>query len=365
MQQIITHPDPNILLKWYDKHARTLPWRVSPQDRKNGKLPDPYKVWLSEIMLQQTTIPTVIGYFANFLTTWPTIQDLAGANEDDVLAAWAGLGYYARARNLKKCAEILVKNYAAKFPNTEQELLELPGIGTYTAAAILSIAFNIPATVVDGNVERVISRLFSISTPLPNSKKLIMQHAKQLQSFARAGDYSQAIMDLGATVCSPTKPKCDICPWQSNCSAYFNHNPEEFPIKKPKKVKPTRYGFAYVAIRTDGAILLRKRPPNGLLASMAEVPGSVWETIPPTAKTQSSLKNLPLRGNWKNTTSPVRHTFTHFHLNISVWYAQIENKTRAPAGHWWSTPTAIATESLPTVMRKIIATSLDNIEQTS
>ena len=365
MQHKIEYPDPSKLLNWYDKHARSLPWRVSPQDRENGKLPDPYQVWLSEIMLQQTTIPTVIGYFANFLTTWPTIQDLADAQEDDILAAWAGLGYYARARNLKKCADILVKKYAAKFPNTEQELLELPGIGVYTAAAILSIAFNIPATVVDGNVERVISRLFSISTPFPDSKKLIKQHATQLQSSERAGDYSQAIMDLGATVCSPTKPKCDICPWQSNCSAYFNNNPEKFPVKKPKMSKPTRYGFAFVAIRTDGAILLRKRPPNGLLASMAEVPGSVWEPTPPTAKTQSSLKNLPLRGNWEKATKPVRHTFTHFHLNVIVWYTQIDKKVRAPTGHWWSTPTAIATEPLPTVMRKIIATSLKNIKPTN
>ena len=362
MQQKFELPDPKILLSWYDKSARTLPWRVSPHDRKNGKIPDPYKVWLSEIMLQQTTIPTVTSYYKKFLTTWPTIQDLANANEDDVLIAWAGLGYYTRARNLKKCADILVRDFNAKFPRTEAELLKLPGIGAYTAAAIMSIAFNLPATVVDGNVERVISRLFSIKTPLPDAKKTIKQYASQLISPNRAGDYSQAIMDLGATICSPTKPKCTVCPWHSNCSASFNNNPEKFPIKKPRNPKPTRYGFAFVAIRKDGAILLRKRPPNGLLASMAEVPGSNWDITNQANQSQNNLKFAPLKGNWQKIAKPVRHTFTHFHLNVGIWYTQVDNNTSAPEGHWWSSQTSLANEPLPTVMHKIIASSLEHLK---
>ncbi len=349
-------PDSEKLLNWYDHNARTLPWRISPQDRKRGLLPDPYLVWLSEIMLQQTTIPTVIGYFDKFITTWPTILDLALANENDILAAWAGLGYYARARNLKKCAEILAKDFAAKLPKTENELLKLPGIGEYTAAAILSIAFDIPTPVVDGNVERVICRLFSIETPLPDAKKIIKQHASHMNPHKRAGDYSQAIMDLGATVCSPTKPKCDICPWQTNCSAYFNKNPEKYPIKKLKKPKPTRYGLAFVVTRIDGAILLRKRPASGLLASMAEVPGSNWDEGGPAKLFQNRKKFAPLPGKWEKITKPVHHTFTHFHLNISVWYLLVDKNTRAPKGHWWSTPNAIVNEPLPTLMRKIIST---------
>ena len=349
-------PDAKVLLSWYDLNARTLPWRVSPQDRKCGLLPDPYQVWLSEIMLQQTTIPTVTGYFDKFIETWPTILELAMANENEVLVAWAGLGYYARARNLKKCAETLVKDFAAKFPKTENELLKLPGIGEYTAAAILSIAFDIPIPVVDGNVERVISRLFSIETPLPEAKKVIKQYASQMNSRERAGDYSQAIMDLGATVCSPTKPKCNICPWQTNCSAFFNKNPERYPVKKIKKPKPTRHGLAFVATRTDGAILLRKRPASGLLASMAEVPGSNWEEGNPAKLSQNCIEFAPISGKWEKITKPVQHTFTHFHLKISVWHLLVDNNVRAPKGHWWSEPNAIVNEPLPTLMRKIIST---------
>ena len=363
MKRKVELPNSASLLSWYDKNARSLPWRVSPQDRKRGKLPNPYHVWLSEIMLQQTTVPTVSGYFDKFISIWPTINDLASANENEVLAAWSGLGYYNRARNLKKCAEILVKDFATKFPKTEEELLKLPGIGAYTAAAILTIAFDRPATVVDGNVERVISRIFSIKTPLPDAKKIIRQYATQLTPIVRVGDYSQAVMDLGATICTPKNPKCNICPWQSYCSAQLNGNSEIFPIKKVKKPKPTRYGLAFVAIRADGAILLRKRPPSGLLASMAEVPNSKWVEGNTATLNQNYYEHAPFEEKWQKIPLPVHHTFTHFHLEILVWYATVDNLVRAPKGHWWSVPSAIETEPLPTLMRKVITAGLKNLHR--
>ena len=259
------------LLAWYDRHRRTLPWRAPA-----GRRADPYVVWLSEIMLQQTTVATVGDYFRRFVERWPTIEALAAAPIDEVLSAWAGLGYYARARNLHACALAVAGPHGGRFPTEEAALLALPGIGAYTAAAIRAIAFDQPASAVDGNVERVIARLFAIETPLPDAKTEIKARAARLVPAERAGDYAQAMMDLGATVCTPRNPRCVICPLMANCKARKLGLAEDLPRRAPKALKPTRRGLAFVLARKDGAILLRKRPPKGLLGGMDEVPSSPW-----------------------------------------------------------------------------------------
>lgn len=354
----LTAPDPEILLAWYDRHARALPWRVSPDLGKAGVRPDPYRVWLSEVMLQQTTVAAVRSYFEMFTKTWPTIADLAAADEETVLKAWAGLGYYSRARNLKKCADTIATEYDGVFPDAESRLLTLPGIGAYTAAAIAAIAFDRPATVVDGNVERVISRIFGVETPLPDAKKEIKAHAANLTPDLRPGDYAQAMMDLGATLCSPRKPACGLCPWRDNCHAHSLGIAETLPKKAPKKKKPHRYGIAFVAVRPDGAVLLRRRPDKGLLAAMTEVPGSEWRedfTFPPPSHIHN---HAPLAADWQKMTATVRHTFTHFHLELQIWRADVPNSARPPEAYWWSPAEAIEEEALPTVMRKAVAAGL-------
>src|SRR5512143_3817114 len=259
------------LLAWYDRHRRTMPWRAPAGERT-----EPYRVWLSEIMLQQTTVATVGDYFRRFVERWPTVEALAGAPLDEVLSAWAGLGYYARARNLHACARAVAEQQDGRFPEDEAGLLALPGIGRYTAAAIQAIAFDRPASAVDGNVERVIARLFAIETPLPDAKPEIQARGARLVPEARAGDYAQAMMDLGATVCTPRNPRCVICPLMANCRARKLGIAEELPRRAPKVAKPTRRGLAFVLARKDGAILLRKRPTKGLLGGMDEVPSSAW-----------------------------------------------------------------------------------------
>jgi A/G-specific adenine glycosylase len=338
------------LLDWYDRHRRTLPWRAPA-----GQRTPPYLVWLSEIMLQQTTVATVGDYFHRFVKRWPTVEALAAAPIDDVLSAWAGLGYYARARNLHACAQAVVVQHAGKFPDDEAGLLALPGIGRYTAAAICAIAFDRPASAVDGNVERVIARLYAIETPLPDAKIEIAARAAALVPTERPGDYAQAMMDLGATVCVPKSPRCVICPLMLGCKARAQGLAEELPRRLPKADKPTRRGLAFVLMRKDGAVLLRKRPPKGLLGGMDEVPSSAWREG--KLALDEALKEAPVPANWKVLEGGVRHTFTHFHLELAVAraIATTAGLAKLAPGSAWVTVDQMTERALPTVMRKIIA----------
>ncbi|WP_434053262.1 MAG: A/G-specific adenine glycosylase [Roseibium sp.] len=345
------------LLKWYDRHARRLPWRVSPEDRRLGEVPDPYRIWLSEVMLQQTTVAAVKDYFEKFTKTWPRVEDLAAAEEEDVMKAWAGLGYYSRARNLKKCAEAIAHKHEGRFPETEDALLDLPGIGPYTAAAIATIAFDRHAAVVDGNVERVLSRLRQIETPLPAAKTEIRQEMAALTPEDRPGDFAQAVMDLGATICTPRRPACGLCPWMAECHVQNSSIAETLPRKAPKKEKPTRFGAAFVAVdKSTGAVLLRRRAPRGLLGGMTEVPGTDWSE---TFDVATALEAAPFQDTWQVCTGDVRHTFTHFHLRLQVFKADTTTSAAESVdGAWWSPADALAEEALPTVMRKVLAVAL-------
>ncbi|WP_371155662.1 A/G-specific adenine glycosylase [Jannaschia sp. 2305UL9-9] len=322
------------LLSWYDANARVMPWRVSPADRRAGVRPDPYRVWLSEVMLQQTTVAAVRAYHERFTARWPTVQALAAAEDAEVMGEWAGLGYYARARNLLKCARAVAELGA--FPDTEEGLLALPGIGPYTAAAVAAIAFDRPATVVDGNVERVMSRLHHIETPLPAAKPEIRAVAETLTPSARPGDYAQAVMDLGATVCTPRKPLCMLCPWRDGCAARLAGVAETLPRKMPKKVKPVRRGILYVARRGD-LWLLEQRPDSGLLGGMLAFPTSDWGDDPKPAP--------PALADWKDA-GEVRHTFTHFHLILRVMLSE------APGPPSRGEFAPLDPGTLPTVFRK-------------
>lgn len=352
-----TSPAANELLEWYDRHARTLPWRVSPEDRRLGVVPDPYHVWLSEIMLQQTTVAAVKDYYVKFLSLWPRVGDLAAAPEEDVMKAWAGLGYYSRARNLKRCAETVADQHEGRFPETADGLLALPGVGPYTAAAIAAIAFDQPATVVDGNVERVMSRLFEITTPLPEAKPEIKAVMAALTPASRPGDFAQAVMDLGATLCTPKRPACSLCPWTQACTARASGLADTLPRKAPKKTKPTRTGAAFVALReSDNAVMLRRRPPKGLLGGMSEVPGTEWSV---DADEAGFVLSAPLQDSgadldWRPVAGVVRHTFTHFHLELTIFHAHVPDSTLLPGNCWWSAPAELPDEALPTVMRKAI-----------
>ncbi len=321
-----------------------MPWRVAPNDKLAGKKPDPYHVWLSEVMLQQTTVAAVRNYFLKFIDTWPTVQDLAAAEDADVMAAWAGLGYYARARNLLKCARVVAGNHGGAFPNTYDALLKLPGIGPYTAAAIASIAFDQAEAVMDGNVERVMSRLFDIHTPLPAAKPELYERARELTPQNRPGDYAQAVMDLGATICTPRNPACGICPWREPCAARVAGTVQDLPRKTPKKPKPTRQGIAYVARREDGAWLLETRPEKGLLGGMLGWPGSDWVDDPDPAP--------PLAGDWRTLEGEARHTFTHFHLILRIETLLLPQTAKPNRGHFIPAPD-FRPSDLPTVMRKV------------
>jgi A/G-specific adenine glycosylase len=338
------------LLAWYDRHRRTLPWRAPA-----GQRTPPYLVWLSEIMLQQTTVATVGDYFLRFVKRWPDVEALAAAPLDEVLSAWAGLGYYARARNLHACAQAVVDRHAGQFPQDEAALLALPGIGRYTAGAIRAIAFDHPASAVDGNVERVIARLHAIDTPLPDAKVEIAARAAALVPRERAGDYAQAMMDLGATVCTPRSPRCVICPLMERCRARAAGVAEELPRRAPKAEKPTRRGVAFVLMRKDGAVLLRKRPAKGLLGGMDEVPSSAWREG--KLSIGEALKEAPVPANWKVLGGGVRHTFTHFHLELAVAraIATTSGLAKLAPGAVWVTVDKMTERALPTVMRKIIA----------
>lgn len=332
------------LLAWYDRNARDMPWRVPPADRKAGVLPDPYAVWMSEVMLQQTTVAAVRDYHRKFLGLWPTVRDLAAAEDADVMAAWAGLGYYARARNLLKCARAIVAKHDGVFPDTYEALLTLPGIGPYTAAAISAIAFDRPETVVDGNVERVMARLYDIHAPLPGSKGELTALARDLTPTQRPGDYAQAVMDLGATICTPRSPACGICPWRDPCAARIAGSAPQLPKKTPKKATPIRRGIVYVARRADGAWLLETRPESGLLGGMLGWPGSDWSDAPEPAP--------PLDADWEGLGEEARHTFTHFHLRLQIMTARVPHDAMPQRGRF--IPAAdFSPAALPTAMRKV------------
>ena len=334
---------PSDVLAWYDNHARKLPWRVSPQDRAKGIVPDPYRIWMSEIMLQQTTVAAVASYFERFTRRWPDVTALARAEDADVMAEWAGLGYYARARNLLKCARMVVADCDGTFPDTYDALIKLPGIGPYTAGAIAAIAFDRCEPVMDGNVERVMARLFDEREPLPKVKPVLKSHVVSLTPRSRPGDYAQAIMDLGATICTPKSPACGICPLQHTCRARTAGTAPDLPKKAPKTPKPVRRGFVYLGRRTDGAWLLETRPAKGLLGGMLGWPGSDWTDAPTPAP--------PCDATWTALAGDVRHTFTHFHLILSVLTADLDMDC-APVKGTFLSGRDFNPDHLPTVMQK-------------
>ena len=347
-----TGPQPADLLAWYDRHRRVLPWRA-----KSGEAIDPYRVWLSEIMLQQTTVKAVGPYFARFIARWPDVGALAAAPLDDVLRLWAGLGYYARARNLHACARAVAER--GGFPRTEADLTSLPGIGRYTAAAIAAIAFDDHAVPVDGNVERVVTRLFAVEEELPAAKPEIHRLAQTLAPGDRAGDFAQALMDLGATICTPVKPACALCPWMDDCAARRRGDPQTFPRKAPKREGRLRRGAAFVAVRADGCVLLRSRPPKGLLGGMTEVPTTDWSH---DFEDKSALKSAPrLSGTapkWQRLPGVVRHVFTHFPLELTVYATRVPRGAGVPRGARWISIDALPGEALPNLMRKVLAHAL-------
>jgi len=333
-------------LAWYDRHRRHLHWRAAP-----GETADPYHVWLSEIMLQQTTVATVKSYFENFLRRWPDIKELAAAPLDDVLHAWQGLGYYARARNLHKCAKVIAEEYEGFFPDSESDLLKLPGIGPYTAAAIASIAFGQKATPVDGNIERVMARLNALSEALPKAKPKLKKLAVQNTPDERAGDYAQALMDIGATICTPKNPSCDICPFFNNCQAVAKGLADKLPKRQAKKTKPTRRATAYWLVNTNSEILLRRRPEKGLLGGMIEVPSSSWLEDNKTGAAHNT--EAPIQTDWEALPGIVRHTFTHFHLELAVVVGQCSDRVKTEG--IWCKVAEFDQHALPTVMKKIVA----------
>lgn len=333
------------LLDWYAVHGRDLPWRPPP-----GARTDPYRVWLSEIMLQQTTVATVAPYFENFLRRWPRLEDLAAAPLDDVLHAWQGLGYYARARNILRCAREIMERHRGVFPQEESALLKLPGIGPYSAAAIAAIAFERPATILDGNVERVIARLRQVETPLPAAKKELRRLAAEITPARRPGDYAQAIMDLGATICTPKKPACALCPWRRACRAHAAGVSEMLPLRSPRPERPLRYGVAFWTVRGDGQILLRRRPEKGLLGGLMEVPTSDWRDTPWSSS--AARREAPAAARWRSLPSVVRHGFTHFQLEIGVFAGKVDGRT-AVAGIWCP-PARLEDHALSTLSKKII-----------
>ncbi|HWG05749.1 MAG TPA: A/G-specific adenine glycosylase [Beijerinckiaceae bacterium] len=337
------------LLAWYARHQRKLPWRV-----RMGAA-DPYAVWLSEIMLQQTTVTAVKPYYAAFLARWPTIADLAAAPLDDVMRAWAGLGYYARARNLHACAGAVAQHHGGVFPTTESELRALPGIGAYTAAAIAAIAFDRRAVVVDGNVERVVARLFAIEEPLPAAKPKIRAAAERITPAKRCGDFAQAMMDLGSMICTPRDPVCSLCPLASLCRAHALGKTAVFPARAAKAPRPTRRGAAFFIERADGFVLVRTREGRGLLGGMTEIPGSKWKSSSEESETGTIDLRPPLPVALDALPGSVDHVFTHFALSLSVYRGDVASEIEAPSGFRFVSPAALDAEALPSLMRKVVA----------
>ncbi len=325
------------LLDWYDAHSRRLPWRLGPVEHAAGERADPYRVWLSEVMLQQTTVPHATPYFLEFTRRWPTVSDLAAAPDADVMAAWAGLGYYARARNLLACARAVASEHGGAFPDTEAGLLSLPGVGAYTAAAVAAIAFDRSANVVDGNVERVISRLCAVETPLPAAKPELKRLAATLVDDHRPGDWAQALMDLGATVCRPKAPLCDRCPVSQWCDGLKSGAPDRFPQRTAKPERPRRYGSVWLLRDGEGRVALVQRPPKGLLGGMLGLPTSDWLSAPLDAAP-------PVVAGWTHA-GAVEHVFTHFDLTLQVFSA------RGEGDFIWRSE-AEAKQALPSVFRK-------------
>ena len=334
--------DPKIagdLLAHYDVHARTLPWRAQP----GANATDPYRVWLSEVMLQQTTVAAVRPYFQAFTRRWPSVESLAAASDADVMAAWAGLGYYARARNLLACARAVASGHGGVFPDTEEGLRALPGVGVYTAAAVAAIAFGRRAVVVDANVERVVARLFAIATPMPAARVAIRAATETITPDARAGDFAQAMMDLGATICTVRNPACGICPLRLDCAAVRTADPAAFPVKAPKKVRPQRLGHGWW-IERDGKLWLIRRPDKGLLGGMRALPSSDWSAAPDDAP--------PLFAEWTTVSQPVSHIFTHFALALTVHHAHLKGAADpAGEGEWWPID-RLDDAGLPTLFRR-------------
>lgn len=335
------------LLEWYDQNHRKLPWRYAP-----GMLPNPYHVLLSEIMLQQTTVATVLNYFPKFIKKWPTIEDLARAELDEVYHLWQGLGYYSRAKNLHKCAQEVLINHKGIIPDTHDELIKLPGIGPYTSAAIGAIAFELPHIPVDGNIIRVFSRLLAISTPLPNLKDEIFEIVKNYVTDERRGDLAQALMDLGATVCKPRSPKCEICPIKTFCLAFKRDTPIDFPKRKKKDEKPRKYGYIYWFESVNGEIAIRKRPPKGLLANLMEFPGTEWTTNP--SPIDKAIKEAPCDNTqWICLPTKVKHTFTHFHLELTILKGV---GAKPQEGEILCHPRNFENYAFPTLMKKVMNT---------
>ena len=335
------------ILSWYDVHRRAMPWRALPGEPSN-----PYRIWISEVMLQQTTVVTVRPYFGEFIRRWPNVEALASANLDDVLHCWQGLGYYARARSLLKCARTLVKNYGGIFPKSEEMLLTLPGIGPYTAAAICAIAFDMRTVVVDGNVERVMARLFRVKEPLPAAKAMLRALAGQLTPTNRCGDYCQAVMDLGATICLPSRPRCTLCPWEKHCRG--RDIAEELPKRPPKLKKPIRRGYVFWIACPNGMVLLKRRPESGLLGGMIEFPTTAWHEDASIQDGYQATRQAPIDvTQWASTTKRIHHTFTHFRLELEVLKGRAGSNTNLPEGMFWCEVENFRNHAFPTVMKKV------------
>jgi A/G-specific adenine glycosylase len=339
------------LLAWYDRHRRALPWRALP-----GEMADPYRVWASEVMLQQTTIAAVKPYYERFMARFPTVEALAAAPSEAVMQAWAGLGYYSRARNLHACAKAVVADHAGRFPDTEETLRALPGIGAYTAGAVAAIAFDRPAVAVDGNVERVVTRLFAIDELMPGAKRLVRERVLALLPASRPSDFAQALMDLGATICTPRSPACALCPWREPCRARAAGTQETYPRKGAKKTGVTRHGAAFVLLRDDGAVLLRTRPDKGLLGGMAEVPTSEWSAGYVLA---DAHRDAPAKAGWRKLPLPVRHVFTHFPLELTMFVAQAPAATPVPPGMRFTPLANLREEPLSSLMLKVVEAGLE------
>jgi A/G-specific adenine glycosylase len=336
-------PDPAALLAWYDRHRRALPWRSLA-----GKPVDPYRVWLSEIMLQQTTVVTVAPYFDRFVARWPDLHALAAASLDEVLHEWQGLGYYARARNLHACARAVVERHGGRFPEHPEQLRALPGIGEYTAAAIAAIAFDHRSAAVDGNVERVVARLFAVDQPLPPAKPKLRALATELVPGRRAGDFAQALMDLGATLCTPRRPRCVLCPWRAECAAVAAGIAESLPARLDKPARPLRYGVVFWLCRDDGAVLLRRRPEKGLLGGMIELPSTPWREMP--WRESEAIQTAPAVTAWTVLPGTVQHGFTHFRLELALMAGRIE---ALPQGIW-ARPDEFKNYAFPTLTKKLV-----------